>query len=150
MEKLRLATIIFIFAAICSSCNHHQYDEQPITHQAFDTYIINETDQTIILYTESDSLPLPPQQKTFLANTVVEYGGVVGVQFISWENCPLGKNPIIKKLLYQGTIVENIKQDFLLHVGSYDTQKIRKDKYEQAYRLTDTKFEYYILANSEN
>ena len=69
MKKLRLAIIIFIFAAICSSCDHDQH--YGLTHQAFDAYIINETDQLIILYTTSDSLALPPQQKTFLANTVL-------------------------------------------------------------------------------
>ena len=148
MKKLRLAIIIFICAAICSSCDHDQH--YGLTHQAFDAYIINETDQLIVLYTASDSLALPPQQKTFLANTVVEYGGVVGVQFISWEDCPLGKDPIIKQLLYQGKIVEDIKQNFLRHVGSYDIQEIRKDKFEQVYRLTDMKFEYYILATSED
>ena len=137
----------FVWAAICTSCEqHNQYDQYEITREAIDAYIINETDQLIVLYTESDSLALPPQRQIFLANTVLEIGGVVGTQFVSWENCPLGNDPlVVNKVLYQGEIIEVQKQFSLQDAGLYRPIKIRKGQYNYVCKLTDWLIEDLIF-----
>lgn len=139
MKIIKFAIMAFVWAAICTSCEqHNQYDQYEITREAIDAYIINETDQLIVLYTESDSLALPPQRQIFLANTVLEIGGVVGTQFVSWENCPLGNDPlVVNKVLYQGEIIEVQKQFSLQDAGLYRPIKIRKGQYNYVCKLTD-------------
>ena len=147
MKIIKFAIMAFVWAAICTSCEqHNQYDQYEITREAIDAYIINETDQLIVLYTESDSLTLPPQQQIFLANTVVEIGGVVGIQFVSWENCPLGNDPlVVNKVLYQGEIIEVQKQFSLQDAGLYRPIKIRKGQYNYVCKLTDWLIEDLIF-----
>ena len=144
MKIIKFAIMAFVWAAICTSCEqHNQYE---ITREAIDAYIINETDQLIVLYTESDSLALPPQRQIFLANTVLEIGGVVGTQFVSWENCPLGNDPlVVNKVLYQGEIIEVQKQFSLQDAGLYRPIKIRKGQYNYVCKLTDWLIEDLIF-----
>ena len=147
MKIIKFAIMAFVWAAICTSCEqHNQYDQYEITREAIDAYIINETDQLIVLYTESDSLALPPQRQIFLANTVLEIGGVVGTQFVSWENCPLGNDPlVVNKVLYQGEIIEVQKQFSLQDAGLYRPIKIRNGQYNYVCKLTDWLIEDLIF-----
>ena len=147
MKIIKFAIMAFVWAAICTSCEqHNQYDQYEITREAIDAYIINETDQLIVLYTESDSLALPPQRQIFLANTVLEIGGVVGTQFVSWENCPLGNDPlVVNKVLYQWEIIEVQKQFSLQDAGLYRPIKIRKGQYNYVCKLTDWLIEDLIF-----
>ena len=147
MKIIKFAIMAFVLAAICTSCEqHNQYDQYEITRETIDAYIINETDQLIVLYTESDSLTLPPQQQIFLANTVVEIGGVVGIQFVSWENCPFGNVPlVVNKVLYQGEIIEVQKQFSLQDTGLYRPIKIRNGQYNYVCKLTDWLIEDLIF-----
>ena len=76
MKKYQLSFIFAGLITIFTACSKEPMDM---------AFIVNETDNPIMLYSEIDSLPVPPHKKIFYSGIVVEDEGIVSWSDIQFD-----------------------------------------------------------------
>ena len=76
MKKYQLSFIFAGLITIFTACSKEPMDM---------AFIVNETDNPIMLYSDIDSLPVPPHKKIFYSGIVVEDEGIVSWSDIQYD-----------------------------------------------------------------
>ena len=105
-------------------------------------YIVNDTDFTIMWYSDIDSLPILPQKKVFIGEILVEDN-----QIISWrdyyfrfnENQTLTKLGLVKDEIYEVYNIADEHASILMDINNYLHHFLHQNL--DKYRLCQNPFE---------
>ena len=132
MKKTNFSLLLLAIVVICTSCA-----KEPLPM----VYLVNQTDESIMLYSETDSMLVMPQKKSLLAT----WNLYKSDQIASWSDCSLGSNPKLMKAKISGKVfdVPKIYREVLNNVSNYRHYKVI-DSYNSGYKYMAHYYEYYL------